>query len=118
MLSSAPNTVPSFGPPRSASRAAACANCGTPYIPSWSVRASTSSPSRAASATSSPGVAAPSRKLNEEWQCSSAHGTVPAGRGAGRLVAAGGRSAAGGPVPQDIRRCSSRQETGGLSQPT
>jgi hypothetical protein len=53
-------------PPWSASRRAACANCGTPYIPSWSVRASTSSPSRAASATSSPGVAAPSRKLNEE----------------------------------------------------
>jgi len=73
-------------------------------------------------------VAAPSRKLNEEWQCSSAHGTVPADRDAGRRdlacrpaaeAPAAGDPAAGdpAPVPQDIRRCNSRQESGGLSQP-
>src|ERR1700733_15125271 len=102
-------------------------------------------PSLAASATSSAGVAAPSRKLYEEWQCNSAHGRLP---GAGGMVSAR-RSAAGrrlGPVcllapvgwlgparwpapvgwlasaswpaeRQDIRRSSSRQGTGGLSQP-
>jgi hypothetical protein len=77
-------------------------------------------------------VAAPSRKLNEEWQCSSAHGMLPAGRDARRPGACDGgdgQSSAGSPpaglaaagwpsARQDIRRWSSRQGTGGLSQPT
>ena len=64
--SSAPNTVA-----RSARRAAS-AKRTTPYSPSWSVSASASRPSRTASATSSSGWLAPSRKLKAEWACSSA----------------------------------------------
>jgi hypothetical protein len=60
---------------RTPSSAAASANRTTPYMPSWSVSAIASSPSRAASSTSSSGWLAPSRKLKLEWQCSSAYGT-------------------------------------------
>src|SRR3954471_12453285 len=56
---------------------AASAKRTTPYMPSWSVMASASSPSRTASSTSSSGCDAPSRKLKLEWQCSSAYGTLP-----------------------------------------
>ncbi len=65
-LSSAPKTV------RSPAAAAASANRTTPYRPSWSVTANASNPSLTASATSSSGWLAPSRKLKFEWQCSSA----------------------------------------------
>src|SRR5207244_2154999 len=65
-VSSAPNTV---GTPRIL---AASAKRTTPYMPSWSVRARASSPSRAASSTSSSVWDAPSRKLKLEWQWSSA----------------------------------------------
>ncbi len=43
-----------------------------PYIPSWSVMASAVRPRAAASATRSAGLEAPSRKLQDEWQCNSA----------------------------------------------
>src|SRR5256885_7389867 len=66
-----------------------CALPISPYMPSWSVMASAARPRRAASATSSAGAEAPSRKLYDEWQCSSAHagpgGPSPeVGRAAGR----------------------------------
>src|SRR5215470_714605 len=127
-LSSAPKTVPSVTPVWSASLAAAWANWGTPYMPLWSVMARASRPRRAASATSSAGLEAPSRKLYDEWQCSSAQGgTWPPGPAAGaragsRVTGRGGdrsasASSAGPPVPQDSRRWSSRHGTGGLSHP-
>ena len=80
----------------------------------------------AASATSSAGADAPSRKLYEEWQCSSAHGSPPdSGRRASRVTGGGAVSgpagSGGGRCPaarQDIRRWSSRHGTGGLFQPT
>ncbi len=67
---------------------AASAKRTTPYMPSWSVTASASSPRRVASSTSSSGWDAPSRKLKLEWQWSSAYGTTlcrrrPALRSAG-----------------------------------
>ena len=68
-FSSAPKTV---GSPNAS---AASANRATPYMPSWSVRASARRPSRTASSTSCSGSEAPSRKENEECACSSAYGT-------------------------------------------
>jgi len=44
----------------------------TPYSPLWSVRPTPLRPSRTASATSSSGWLAPSRKEKAEWACSSA----------------------------------------------
>src|SRR5207249_3939946 len=52
---------------------AASAKRTMPYMPSWSVTASASSPSRAASSASSSGWLAPSRKEKLVWQCSSAY---------------------------------------------
>ena len=78
--SSAPNTVGSSDRP---------GGLGEPHHavePSWSVRASAVSPSRAASSTSSSGWLAPSRKLKLEWQCSSAYATVARPRGQRRRL--------------------------------
>ncbi len=65
-VSSAPNTV---GRPTAW---AASAKRTTPYSPSWSVTASASSSSRAASSASCSGWETPSRNEKLEWQCSSA----------------------------------------------
>ena len=63
-------------------------------MPSWSVMASAARPRRAASATSSAGAEAPSRKLYDEWQCSSAQpGRARRRALAGRAGAAGGGQA-------------------------
>src|SRR5829696_5301865 len=108
---------------------AASANRTTPYIPSWSVSAIASRPSRAASSASSSGWLAPSRKLKLEWQCSSANGTrSPPGAG-GRSATTGARcrDQAGLSPPSpgcapsgrrpDSARSSSAHGIGGLSQP-
>src|SRR5882757_6911098 len=95
-------------------------------MPSWSMRVSASRPSRLASATMYFGSLAPSRKLNDEWACSSAYGTIGpsigftgVGSSFGRLCDAGysPTSGPGAPGRPERRRSSSRQGIGSLFQP-
>ena len=126
-LSSAPKTVPKPGAGLLA--AAAWANCGTPYMPSWSVRARATRPRSAASATRSAGldgavkeavgrVAVQLGPLGPPVRAAGGGAAQAAGRfGCGSPAILRGRRPSSPGRRQDSRRSNSRHGIGGLSHP-